>query len=89
MKTIKEGIVFSNDIERILNGYNALDFNYNEKGISIPNQIFLEEIRKDFSKDVNKIFNKKVTILSEDEMSDGFDSALDDVYTKYPHCIIG
>ena len=89
MKTIKEGIVFSNDIERILNGYNALDFNYNEKGIRIPNQIFLEEIRKDFSKDVNKIFNKKVTILSEDEMSDGFDSALDDVYRKYPHCIFG
>ena len=30
MRKIKEGIVFSNDIERILKGNNALNFNYND-----------------------------------------------------------
>lgn len=89
MKTIKEGIVFSNDIKRILKGYNALDFNYEKKGIKIPSDNFLDDIRKDFSNNVNKIFGGKVTILSEDEMLEGFDLALNDLYRAYPHCIFG
>lgn len=89
MKTIKDGIVFSNDIERILKGYNALDFNYEEKGIKIPTSDFLQEIRKSFFRDVNKIFEGKVTVLSEEEMLEGFDLALRDSFRKYPHCIFG
>ena len=42
MKEIKEGIVYSNDIELILNGYNNLDYNY--EGIIIPSNIINEGI---------------------------------------------
>ena len=41
MKKINEGIVYSNDINLILNGYNNLDCNYN--GIIIPDKTFIGE----------------------------------------------
>lgn len=63
MKTIKNGIVFSNDIKRILEGVNSLDFRYDY----IPNEDTIRKVRYDFKRQVNKIFDK-VSIISEDEM---------------------
>lgn len=67
MEQIKKGIVFSNDIERILKGNNALDFNYEKLGLKIPNSTFIKSLRENFSLSTNKIFNN-VTIISEEEM---------------------
>lgn len=89
MKTIKDGIVFSDDIERILKGKNALEFNYTKEGFIIPNSLFIRNIREKFLEDARRIFDGKVTVLSEEEMSNGICFALDDVLWKYPHCNIG
>ena len=78
MKKINKGIVFSNDIERILNGYNAYNYQY---GL-IPNSNYIEEIRKDFNNDVSKIFNNNITIISEEEMLEINNLIIGD----YPHC---
>ena len=88
MKEINQGIIFSNDIFRIMKGNNALDFNYNENGLIVPNEKQIERLRKDFFKDVYKIFNGKVTIFSEDEMDNFLSNSLQDSW-EYPHCIIG
>lgn len=82
MKKISDGIVFSNDIYRILNGYNALDFKYN--GMVIPSIDFIEDIRLDFKKNVTDIFSK-VTIVNEEDMVNGIYSIVD--FNEYPHCI--
>ena len=86
MKIIKEGIVFSNDIERILNGYNAINFSYNDNGIIIPNNNFIESIRKDFINTVNKIFTITTTI-TEEEMLESIYSSISPFLGQYPHCI--
>lgn len=86
MKIIKEGIVFSNDIERILNGYNAINFSYNNNGIIIPNNNFIESIRKDFINSVNKIFTITTTI-TEEEMLESMYSSISPFLGQYPHCI--
>ncbi len=88
MERIEEGIVFSNDIYRILCGYNALDFNYNDKNIIIPNKKFINLLRKDFRKDVERIF-PKVTIISEGDMLLYINQSISDVYRRYPHRITG
>ena len=64
MKEINKGIVFSNDINRILNGINAFDYKYD----AIPSNDYIELLRKSFKNDVNKIFNNNVTIINEEEM---------------------
>ena len=78
MKTINKGIVFSNDINRILNGLNAYDYRY----LSIPSLSTIESIRDDFKDDVNKIFRGNVTIISEEEMLEI--NKL--IGGEYPHC---
>ena len=83
MKEIKKGIVYSNDINLILNGYNNLDYNYN--GITIPSLGYIEELRRDFKKTVDKIFTK-TTIISEEEMVLSIIKACRDVLGIYPHC---
>ena len=88
MKKINDCIVFSDDIERILQGYNALYFNYVEKGIIIPNKDFIEELRKDFKKDVDKIFDNKTLIINEDEMMESLLESTNDIYGRYPHNFI-
>lgn len=88
MRKIKEGIVFSNDIYRILKGQNALDFNYEEKGMKVPTKEEIEFLRKDFLKDVNRIFKNKVEIITEDEMEEFLYESLEDSW-EYPHCFIG
>ena len=87
MKKIEKGIVFSNDIYRIMNGQNALDFNYVENGIIIPSKEKIEFLRKDFRKDVNSIFNNETTIFTEEEMEDFLYESLEDC-RELPHCII-
>ena len=83
MKEIKEGIVYSNDINLILNGYNNLDCNYN--GIIIPDKTFIEDLRKDFKRTVDSIFTK-TKIISEEEMILSIYNSIKDVLGIYPHC---
>lgn len=85
MKKIEEGIVFSNDIYSILKGVNSLDFDYRRRGIMLPSEEEIQKIRDDFSKDVNRMFDGKVTIFSEGEMEDFLYWSLSDVL-EYPHC---
>ena len=80
MKKINKGIVFSEDIKRILNGINAFDYRYS----FIPNDSVLDTVRMDFKKDVKKIFNGNVTIISEEEMM----NVNNLIGGWYPHCYI-
>lgn len=89
MKLINEGIVFSNDIERILRGKNALDFNYELKGMVIPNLEVFNDIREDFMMETNQIFSNSVTILNEEEMYFGMNEVIKDVLGRIPHYIFG
>lgn len=84
MKIINNCIVFSNDIGMILDGNNALNFNYKEAGIIPPNKDFLGQLRLEFKKDVNKIFDNKTLILSEEEMLESINKAISDVLGVYP-----
>ena len=81
MKEIEAGIVYSNDINLILNGYNNLDYNYNR--MLIPS---VEALRKDFKKTVDSIFTT-TTIISEEDMISSMSNAIRDVLGIYPHCI--
>lgn len=85
MKNIENGIVYSNDIYRILKGNNALNYNYQNKGMIIPNEETINEIRSNFVKDTNAIFNNQVTIVSEEEMVTGMNEVIKDVYGLLPH----
>ena len=86
MKTIKKGIVFSYDIQNILNGYNAINYSYTNNDIMIPANNYIKTIRKDFEKTVNKIFTQ-TTIITEDEMQDSIYTSIQDVISRYPHRI--
>lgn len=86
MITIKKGIVFSNDIQNILKGYNAINYSYNNNGIIIPNEDYIETLRKDFKKTVNKIFTE-TTIITEEDMKESIYSSIQDVLSRYPHRI--
>lgn len=88
MKKIKKGIVFSNDIQNILKGYNAINYNYNKNGMIIPQTQFIENIREDFSNTVNKIFNGNTTIITEKEMKYSIESSIQDVLARYPHHLL-
>lgn len=78
MKKINKGIVFSDDIKRILNGINAFDYKYE----FIPSDDVINSLREDFKSDVNKIFNSNVTIISEEEMM----NVNNLIGGEYPHC---
>ena len=78
MIKIKKGFVLSEDINRILKGINAYDFKYD----NTPNESVITSIRKDFEKDMNKIFDNEVTIVSEEEMLE----VNDFIGGEYPHC---
>ena len=87
MRKINEGIVFSNDIKRILKGNNALNFNYSDKGIIIPNDNTIDVLRGNFLEDTSRIFDK-VSIIEEDEMLLYMFQSILDVYRRYPHCFV-
>jgi len=78
MKKIKDGIVFSDDIKRILNGVNAFDYKYD----FIPSDSVITNVREDFRKDVTSIFKGNITIISEEEMLEV--NKL--IGGEYPHC---
>ena len=80
MEKINNGIVFSDDIKIILNGKNAFDYVYKY----IPSDSVIKVLREDFKRDVNKIFNNQVTIISEDEMN----LVNNLIGGEYPHCYI-
>ena len=80
MREIKKGIVFSNDIKRILNGVNAFDYKYQ----FVPSEGVIDTIRDDFKRDVNEIFNGNVTIISEEDML----KVNEFIGGEYPHCYI-
>lgn len=80
MKKISEGIVFSEDIKRILNGVNAFKFKYDFK----PSDDVIREVRNDFRRDVNGIFDR-VEIISEEDMV----RVNDLIGDGYPHCNFG
>ncbi len=88
MKQINTKIVYSNDIKRILNGNNALNYSYEKNGIKIPSSSFIEELRKDFKNTVKMIYEKDVTIITEEEMLKSIYSSIKDVISRYPHCIL-
>lgn len=79
MKTIKNGIVFSDDIERILKGVNAFDFQYGK----IPSTNEINDLRRDFKKQVDGYF-ESVSIVSEEEML----QLNDLIGGEYPHCFL-
>ena len=78
MKKINKGIVFSDDIKRILNGRNAFDYKYD----FIPNDSVINTMREDFNFDVNKIFSGNTVIISEEEMMEVNNL----IGGEYPHC---
>lgn len=78
MKKIKDGIVFSEDIKMILEGKNAVDFDYTENGLVIPSDDFISSLRFDFKRITNKIFEGNVTILSEEDMLEAIKYAIED-----------
>ena len=78
MEKVSKGIVFSNDIERILSGVNAFDYNYKVK----PSCEVIKTIRDNFKDEVNEMFND-VLIISEDEMLE----VNKFIGGGYPHCI--
>lgn len=88
MKIINDGIVFSNDIYFILNGQNALDFSYKKSGLSLPSSNTINYVRKNFFDETSKIFNNKVTIISEKDMQVGMNNSLAKVYKEYPHYLL-
>ena len=81
METIKNGIVFSDDIKRIFSGINAFDYEYKV----MPSSSVIKDVRENFKKEVNKLFNNKVTIISEDEMM----NINNLIGGEYPHCNVG
>lgn len=86
MKIIKEGIVFSNDIKRILEGKNSLNYNYSTKGFILPSDEIYSILRQNFKNTTESIFSK-VTIITEEEMTEGLTLSLNDVIGVFPHCL--
>lgn len=82
MTKIIDGIVYSNDVLRIMNGNNPYNFKYSDNGIIVPKEI--KDLEKDFERDVNGIFNNKVTIIEENEMLESIYNSIDDVLGVYP-----
>lgn len=80
MQKISKGIVFSEDINVILNGVNAFDYKYE----FIPRYGIIKDIRENFKNNVNKIFNGNTVIISEEEMS----KVNKFIGGEYPHCYI-
>ena len=77
MEKIEKGIVFSNDIKRILRGINAFDYRYEY----VPCDGVIDFVREDFKRSVGEIFSD-VVIISESEMMDVNNLISGD----YPHC---
>jgi hypothetical protein len=84
MEEIKKGVVFSNDINLILNGKNSLNYKYNEKGIIVPTDSFIRDLRDDFKKISKRTYGDDVVIIDEYAMSYYMNMFLDKFKEKYP-----
>ncbi len=82
MEIFKKGVVISNDINLILQGKNALKFNYQENGLYVPDKNFIEDLRDDFKKECFKAYQNDVNIVSEDAMADCMNKFVD-IYKGY------
>lgn len=84
MKIIENKIVFSNDIKKILNGNNPLQFKYFKS--TIPESILntIDELRMDFKEDTSRIFNKQIEIITEEEMISSITSSTKEFINKIP-----
>ena len=69
MEIINSGVVFSNDIDLILKGKNALKYSYQDNGLIIPDKSFIDNIRDDFEKETSRAYEDNITIVSEEEMA--------------------
>lgn len=84
MKIIENKIVFSNDIKKILNGNNPLNYKYfNGK---LPNSLsnLIDTLRTDFASNVNEIFNGQYEIITEEEMESSITSSTQQLLNKLP-----
>lgn len=68
MEKINNGVVFSNDIDLILKGKNALKFNYIDNGLIIPDKNFIDSLRDDFKIESKRAYSTDIVIVSEEEM---------------------
>ena len=68
MQIFENKIVFSNDIYKILKGYNSLDYNYESNGIIVQSKNFIEKLRNDFKNTTNNIFEGNIEIVTEEQM---------------------
>lgn len=82
-KVIERGIVISEDIQRILQGHNALGYKYDEHGILVPNKHVIEDIRKDFKQQMDKIF-ENVVIVKEDDITESMKKLAKRYSGKFP-----
>ncbi len=84
MNVFKNGVVISNDIDLILQGKNALKFNYQENGLYVPDTNFIETLREDFKKDSIKAYQEEVNFVTEEEMSYYMNKYLDEFKGYFP-----
>lgn len=84
MEEIKKGVVFSNDINLILNGKNSLNYNYKENGIIIPMDNFIRDLRDDFKRISKRTYGDDVVIIDEYAMSYYMNMFTDKYKEKYP-----
>lgn len=84
MKIIEKGIVFSEDIELILNGNNALNYSYKDKGMIVPDKTFIKNLRMDFYKLAKFVYNTNIVIVTEQEMIDAMNNIVNEYKGRYP-----
>lgn len=84
MKTIENKIVFSNDIKKILNGNNPLQFKYFKSEVPSSVLTTIDELRLDFKQDTNNIFASNVEIITEDEMETSITRSTNSFINKLP-----
>ena len=84
MKIIENKIVFSNDIKKILNGNNPLQFRYFKSEVPSSVLTTIDELRSDFKQDTNNIFASNVEIITEDEMESSITRSTNSFINKLP-----
>lgn len=84
MKIIENKIVFSNDIKKILNGNNPLNYKYFNSSIPDSLSALIDELRKDFKNDVSTIFNGNYKIINEEEMQSSIELSTNQFLNKIP-----
>ena len=84
MKKLENCIVFSEDIKLIMEGNNALNYRFSDKGIIIPDDNFIRNIRMNFYNIMKDVYDTNVVIVTEKEMKDAMESIVEEYKGKYP-----